>query len=108
MWTIGGHQIQLSGGPYTTDYGAPQVMVFCSPCPGGESSGWNLWSDSHETGAPVRVEVGVAVVARHLRESGIDVSAEAEAGAIFMGQFSNEVEDGLSTLSDYVSGHTAT
>lgn len=98
--------IWLSGGSYTTDWGAAQVMVYCSPCPDGDDIGWNLWSDPHETGAPVRPEVAVAVVARHLRQSGIDISAEAEEGAIFLGQFGDkgwEAEDGLAALADYVS-----
>lgn len=99
-----GHQIELGGGPYESDWGDPCVMVHCARCPDGSDDCWNLWSDPDETGAAIDPEIGVGVVAQHLRDSGVDVPVEVEGGATFLGQLQNEVEAGLQMLAEYVNG----
>ncbi|RYC05639.1 hypothetical protein [Nocardioides zhouii] len=101
MWNIEGHDIELAGGPYESDWGAPQVMVHCTRCPDGSDRGWNLWSDPDELGLAIEPAIGIAVVAQHLRETGVDVPDGAEEGATFMGVLQNEVEAGLDVLRDY-------
>lgn len=103
MWDIGGHEIELGGGPYTTDWGDPCVMIHCNRCPDGSTDAWRLWSDPDETGEAISPGTGVAVVSGHLRRWGVDISTEAEEGATFMGQLANEVEVGLRALADHVN-----
>lgn len=107
MWNIRGHEIELGGGPYESDWGDPCVMVHCVQCPDGSTDGWNLWSDPDETGAAIRPEIGVRFVARHLRTSGVDIATQVEEAAIFMGQLQNEVETALQVLTESVNDTSA-
>lgn len=102
MWNIGGHDIELGGGPYELDWGAAQVMVHCMRCPDGSDSGWNLWSDPDESGLAIDPATGISAVVKHLRETGVEVTVEDAEGATFMGVLQNDVDAGLEVLSDYV------
>ncbi len=101
MWNIKGHEILFGGGPYDFDSEDPMVMVHCLRCPDGSTRGWKLWYDRNESGRVIEpFDVGVVVVAKHLRDCGVDVPETLEKAAAFMAVMQNDAKEGLYVLSE--------